>query len=122
MRLIDADAQDFLTEMRSKQEACKKLIAEADGKRKTWTAKDHWEGVYGVFVELALVVKAQPTIDAEPVRRGKWLPHPTDRDYDVCSACGSGTRKRTHGYENGLRWDAEEVFQYCPRCGAKMEM
>lgn len=69
---------------------------------------------------LARIVNA-PTIEAEPVRRGKWLPHPTDRDYDVCSACGSGTRKRTHGYENGLRWDTEEVYQYCPRCGAKME-
>lgn len=76
------------------------------------------------YLRLGVVLSTideSPTIEAEPVRQGKWLPHPTERDYDVCSACGTGTLKRTHGYQDGGFWDAEEVYKYCPHCGAKME-
>lgn len=105
-RLIDADAPDFLNEMRSRQEACKKLIAEADGEHKTWTEKDHWEGVYAVFVEMALVIKAQPAIEAEPVRRGKWILHDVGDGFPwwECSVCHA---------------DGRGDYNYCPFCGAK---
>lgn len=59
-----------------------------------------------------------PTID--PVKHGTWMPHPTEPDWDVCSACGIGTMRRTHGYDNGAFWDAEESYSYCPHCGARM--
>lgn len=46
-----------------------------------------------------------PTIDAEPVRHGRWtLNHAADYE---CSECG---------YEN--TWETA----YCPNCGAKMDM
>ena len=61
-----------------------------------------------------------PTID--PVKHGKWLPHPTEPDWDVCSICGIGTHRRFH-YNEGVYggYDVEESFAYCPNCGAKME-
>ena len=50
---------------------------------------------------------AQPIIDAEPIRSGKWIEH---KDYPglayLCSECGRFTTERSH---------------YCPDCGAKME-
>ena len=51
-----------------------------------------------------------PTIEAEPVKRGKWIKI-SDRNYK-CSVCGDW-------------WSGEEkeikTFIYCPNCGAKME-
>lgn len=46
------------------------------------------------------IIKAMPTVDAEPVRRGWWI-------NSLCSKCG------TYVY----RGDANT---YCPGCGAKM--
>jgi DNA-directed RNA polymerase subunit RPC12/RpoP len=62
-------------------------------------------------------INSLPSVDAEPVRRGKWLTC-DDRWGDVhyqCSECGQewclndGTPE-----ENGMN--------YCPHCGAKMEV
>lgn len=55
-------------------------------------------------------------------KRGKWLPHPTDTDWNVCSVCGIGTHTRFH-YNEGVYggYDVEESFWYCPHCGARME-
>lgn len=62
------------------------------------------------FSELDVVrmLDKQPTIDAEPVRHGRWL----ESEKGVfpsycgkCSECGA-TRERE---------------KYCPRCGAKMD-
>lgn len=64
------------------------------------------------------VLEEVPTI--EP-KHGKWTPHPTEADWDVCTACGCGTMRRTHGYHNGAFWDAEESYTYCPWCGARMD-
>lgn len=64
------------------------------------------------------VLEELPHID--PVKHGKWMPHPTESDWDVCSVCGIGTMRRTHGYHNGAFWDAEESYSYCPHCGARM--
>lgn len=51
-----------------------------------------------------------PTIDAEPVRHGRWVPRnsmikePFGKNYD-CSVCGC----------NNIQ------YKYCPKCGAKMD-
>ena len=55
-------------------------------------------------------LKAQPTIDAEPVRRGRWVGVSPMVDSLECSICG---------------WNIlGEEFEtnYCPNCGAKMEV
>ena len=58
-----------------------------------------------------------PTIDAEPVRHGKWL-HPEEEDEEYhtvscsCSVCG---------WKFNLYEDDIDGAPYCAVCGAKME-
>lgn len=50
-------------------------------------------------------LKSMPTIDAEPVRHGKWIEYPTADGMNQCSVCGV------------LRFGESN---YCPNCGADM--
>ena len=55
-------------------------------------------------------------------KKGRWLPHPGDRDWDVCSVCGTGCKRREHGEAHqGITWETEYNYQYCPNCGARLE-
>lgn len=51
-----------------------------------------------------------PTIEAEPVRHGRWV----KRGQDIfCSECDE---------ESGYTWaGASRYSEYCPNCGAKMD-
>lgn len=83
MRLIDADA----------------LIAKA------YIVQEPNGFIHSVVTERQIV--AATTIEAEPVRHGRWnVEYPTGSDFGRCSAC------KTLG---NLDW------HYCPNCGAKME-
>ena len=54
------------------------------------------------------------TIEAEPVRHGRWIDAYPDIEpnpmfmYGICSECG---------FEQGI----SKYLNYCPNCGAKME-
>ncbi len=48
-----------------------------------------------------------PTIDAEPVRHGRWIAQDNTYTRYMCSECES---KNHGGHE-----------KYCPNCGAKMD-
>ena len=55
-------------------------------------------------------VEVQPTIDAEPVRHGKWMPREEGKVYPfweryTCSECGEHSDDK----------------RYCPNCGARMD-
>lgn len=53
-------------------------------------------------------IQSQPTIEAVPVRRGKWIVKSTGGEYfDRCSECGY------------IEWGAPN--NYCPYCGARMD-
>ena len=70
-------------------------------------------GVSDRDIEFAEMLDEQPTVDAEPVRHGKWLC--TDDLYEVayCSECK---------YDADEPWGLViERFKYCPNCGAKMD-
>ena len=57
-----------------------------------------------------LLIDVAPTVDAVPVRRGKWIIYvvsPFDGEDVKCSECG---QRGCAPY-----WD------YCPHCGARME-
>ena len=57
---------------------------------------------------------ASPTVDAEPVRHGKWT---RENNYGIwkCSECGCKINRR---YPlKGNIWN----YYYCPNCGAKMD-
>lgn len=60
-----------------------------------------------------------PTIDAEPVRRGRWLleDNPDTGWYRIaCSKCGEDVAPIAPCLGRVVTWD------YCPYCGAKMEV
>lgn len=53
-------------------------------------------------------INSAPTIEAEPVRRGRWIKYSPFVDTIVCSECD-------------YNWPSEELkSNYCPDCGAKM--
>jgi len=70
---------------------------------------------YGYRGMIESEIENQPTVDAEPIRHGKWI---DDGQYDNffphhewrCSECGE------HVLEIGLPW-----FKFCPACGARMD-
>ena len=58
-------------------------------------------------------VRKQPTIEAEPVRHGKWKINREFGDYE-CSECGVGDVTIPLFKSHGMK--------YCPNCGAKMDL
>jgi len=60
------------------------------------------------FSELDVVnlIDEAPTIEAEPVRHGKWIEYPIAYGMNQCSECGV------------LRFGESN---YCPNCGARMD-
>lgn len=66
--------------------------------------------------EVAKAVENAPTIEAEPVRRGRWIEkegYNGDTYYD-CSIC-----LESWSMIEGTPWD--NGMAYCPHCGARME-
>lgn len=51
-------------------------------------------------------INEAPAVDAEPVRHGEWLPPAVGKYGCLCSEC---------------RLQADNDFDYCPNCGAKMD-
>ena len=63
---------------------------------------------------LVQVIAHQPTIDAEPVRHGKWIKADSQqyfRKHYPCFTCS----------ECGYRKDSQKKWNYCPNCGADMK-
>ena len=93
MRLIDADAL--------KDDLCKPCDRSETG----YTIYECRERGCGMMA----VIDAQPTVEAEPVRNGRWEKSPTgNKNYKYCSECG--------GAAVMLR-----TFDYCPYCGEYMK-
>ena len=64
--------------------------------------------VYGSNPKYLNWLNHAPTVDAVPVRHGKWITKSTGGEYfDCCSECGH------------IEWDAPS--KYCPNCGARMD-
>lgn len=61
-----------------------------------------------------MLIDEAPTIDAEPVRHGRWIDHMV-RDWR-CSECGEKINKVRN--VDGYCYDDKP--HYCPNCGAKM--
>ena len=59
------------------------------------------------IVEHAL--ETLPTVDAEPVRHGKWI---DTNDGGICSMCKSGLK---------IYKKIRPLISFCPFCGARME-
>ena len=63
------------------------------------------------------IIDEQPTIEAEPVRHGRWI---KDKDgFHHCSECGENTDRQ----EDAFGYDISEFKTiYCGNCGAKMDL
>lgn len=64
-----------------------------------------------------------PAADVRENVKGEWLPHPNKdfREWDVCSACGVGCKRREYGLGiAGMEYMTEYNYPYCPNCGADM--
>lgn len=55
-----------------------------------------------------------PSVDAEPVRHGRWVQKKTITAFHHCSICGA-----THKMQASC--NKYVLFRYCPFCGAKMD-
>lgn len=88
-------------------------LIDADAMRQDWLENGQNEYVYDTNAVLDSI-DAQPTIDAELVRHGRWFKQ-TELDEDgnawyLCSECGYGDKH------------AESVdVPFCWHCGAKMD-
>ena len=56
------------------------------------------------IAQILLRIETEPTIEAEPVRHGRWIKQ--ENGMNVCSVCGVKRVSR---------------FNFCGNCGAKMD-
>lgn len=77
----------------------------------------------GVFA----VIENAPTIEAEPVRHGRWeqdyelVQGPEDNSeypYVACNLCGN----KEYGLDLNDYTDYDDLPNYCPNCGARMDV
>ena len=99
MRLIDADAIVFT-------HAIARSIDDGHNWNELCVTKD----------EIDDMPSAEPEL-----KKGKWLPHPIYREWDVCSVCGTGCKRREYELQFGQEKETEYVYPYCPHCGARLE-
>lgn len=58
------------------------------------------------------IIDVQPTVEAEPIRHGKWI---FKEGYITCSVC------EAQPYKDFRTIDFDNLFKHCPCCGAKMD-
>ena len=86
-------------------------------------------GKYGTDYMATLLFRSADTIEmlsekAKEPKEGEWKRHPIpeNRAWDVCTACGTGCRRRHYGLnEDGTEWVEQANYPFCPNCGAKMK-
>ena len=66
-------------------------------------------------VTILAEVEYMPTVDAEPVRHGRWID--TEPEYCDCYAKNAHVCSKCHDFYT-LDW---KYMNYCPNCGAKMD-
>lgn len=105
-RLIDADA------------VCKILESCEIRKATIGNPLTDWEYGYTCGIERAeSEIECAPTVDAEPVRHGKYIGTEFDGYADGCPVYYEWKCS-----ECGCVFEEEEpTYNYCPNCGAKME-
>ena len=90
-RLIDADVLYRKT-------------AEWEDDRFNWA---RWSTILGERSAFKHDIADAPTVDAEPVRHGRWI---IDDGCSYCSVCRNNFKKAIMNHA-----------KYCPMCGAKMD-
>jgi hypothetical protein len=101
MRLIDADA--LKERILEERDAIPTTVVERYSLGVP-TPNNHGNSMRGGIRIALRCMEQTPTIDAEPVKHGRWIKH---EGYDECNLCHT---KTMFGHN------------YCPNCGAKMEV
>ena len=112
MRLIDADA--LKTEARKLEN-----IGDNDFERGFCWGVD----------EVVNLIESAPTVDAEPVRHGRWIEKPPYEDETVkglefqivCSRCDAQNSSITFDENSVPIGKSFWMSRYCPNCGARMD-
>ena len=98
-----------------------RLIDAKELEKKTLTESCFDSQTEDVFLDL---VDSMPTIDAEPVRHGRWVDrygNKYDNPLYECSECKGKARYRFTRDELGREIAEQALDDYCPHCGAKMD-
>lgn len=113
VRLIDANA--LLNNLKESAKDAREWRDETQDEE----IKIRAEQAFGTFIECALRVKNAPTIEAEPVRHGRWVYVETigGMKHYHCTNC------KEHNPGNECIADENQIlwFEYCPKCGARMD-
>jgi hypothetical protein len=99
------------------------LIRRSELKQHINSLSSHWLCEWDTLGVLA-AIDSIPAVDAVEVKHARWIPHPDKevRDYDCCTWCGTGTKRREYGFNpDGREYVTEYSFRYCPWCGARMD-
>lgn len=82
---------------------------------------DYGEGLCTFNVIINAVIDKHPTIEAEPVRHGKWEYGEDESGYDgyYCSNCFGHVRWYGKAGEQSINFIKK--YNYCPYCGARMD-
>lgn len=86
------------------------LLAKLEAERQYLVNRGHLAAEHHVVHHALRIVYDEPTVDAEPVRHGKW------RIVNVPKKWGGATLRCTE-----CNTGATRVWNYCPNCGAKMD-
>ena len=71
-------------------------------------------GEHHTAEDVIMMIKTAPTVDAAPVRHGRWIYHPDDLfPGDSTQECSCCHEEEYLTLCNG---------NYCPNCGAKMDL
>lgn len=89
-------------------------LIDADKLRGHWLEKGQNEKIYDTNDFLDSIDEQAPTVDAEPVRHGKWIDTRGDL-YPRCSVCGEMSIDATFTNKGNKG-------MYCSSCGAKMDL
>lgn len=82
---------------------------------------NHGMGKQKSFKYIKKYVEKLPPVTPKQ-KTGKWLKHPTEEDYSVCSHCGIGCKRMEHGKNaDGTKYIDIYSYKFCPWCGAKMK-
>ena len=111
MRLIDTD----------------KLLEKTECLFKDLNSTEDYMGIgynHGVGDSIA-IIKNAPTIEAEPVKHGKWVKmSDADGYYYACSECGEELYREwifDREFDLFPKKKTIDKTRYCPNCGAKMD-
>lgn len=111
MRVINADVLFSILHEKMKGAEEWRRISKHDAAVEC--AETAYDTLYNLKMELEDEVT---TIEAEPVRRAKWVPDGIDKWR--CSVCGAGNN---YAYEWSVSRGKKLQDNYCPHCGARMD-